>query len=79
MLAISVTAIAFMTLMLRWGDHGDHEDGDKEMNLSLFAIEFVYRFLLAAALGAIWPSIPVIFGVRTSSTKSGVRPSNTSD
>ena len=57
----------------------DYENDDDLPRPSIFAVEFVYRILLAAALGAIWPSIPFIFGVRRSSQKAGARPSSTSD
>lgn len=78
MIGVGVTAIAFVTLMLRWEEPRD-EDPDSMPPMPLFAIEFVYRLLLAAALGAIWPSIPVIVGVRSSAKKPDAHRSDTSD
>lgn len=77
MIGVGVTAIVFFTLMLRWEEHAPSRSDDPvDMPpMSLFAIEFVYRLLLAATIGAIWPSIPVIVGVK----KSVARRSSTSD
>lgn len=67
--ALAVAIVSIILLMMNWRTDDEHE-------LSTFAIEFVYRFLLGLVVGAIWPCLPVIFAARP---KADARPSNTSD
>lgn len=68
--ALAVSIVCIVLLLMNWNIEEEQD------SLSKLGIEFVYRVILGLAIGAIWPSLPIIFASKRSHV---ARPSNTSD
>lgn len=69
LVGLIITAIALALLISRWKDVAAlPASSDEDPQLSLVAVEFLFRLLLAMMLGAVWPSLPLI--VLSGSSKS---------